>query len=94
MVFIHGQLLEGDLIIVDWPDDAAVWYYSKLHNIPDFHFDLRNGASGRYLVLVDPDEGQTPASVIAARGPTTSILDAQSCALMQSFGKMQIFDCP
>ena len=94
VVFIQRQLQEGDLIIIDSPDDAPVWYYSKLHNIPDSRFNLRIGASGRYLVLVDPGEGQTPASVIAARGPSSSILDAQACVLMQSFGKMQIFDCP
>lgn len=94
VVFIQSQFREGDLIIVDSPDDAPVWYYSKLHDIPDSRFNLRNGATGRYLVLVDPGEGQTPASVIAARGPSSLIPDAQSCVLMQSFGKMQIFDCP
>jgi len=94
VMFVQSQLRGGDLIVVDSPDDAAVWYYSKLHHIPDTRFDLRKDASGRYLVLVDPGEGQTPGSVIAARGPDPSLLDARSCVLMQSFGKMQVFDCP
>ncbi len=35
VLFVQSQLREGDLIIVSPPDDASVWYYSKLHQIPD-----------------------------------------------------------
>ncbi len=94
VLFVLSQLQDDNLIIVSPPDDASVWYYSKLHHIPDALFDLRNPASGRYLVMVDPAEGQTPASVIAERGPDTTPPDAGACILLSSFGKMQVFGCP
>ena len=94
VLFVQSQLQEGDLIVVASPDDAPVWYYSELHGIPDARFDIRNPAFERTLVLVDPVEGQTPASVIAERGPDPTLLDVESCNLLGSFGKMQVFVCP
>jgi hypothetical protein len=87
-------LQESDLIVVAPPDDAPVWYYSELHGIPDVRFDLRNSAFERALVLVDPVEGQTPASVIAERGPDQAVLDVDSARLLETFGKIQVFEVP
>jgi hypothetical protein len=94
VLFVQRQLQESDLIVVAPPDDAPVWYYSELHGIPDVRFDLRNSAFERALVLVDPVEGQTPASVIAERGPDQAVLDVESAHLLEAFGKMQVFEVP
>ena len=94
VLFVQSQLQEGDLIVVAPPDDAPVWYYSELHGIPDVRFDPRNLAFERALVLVDPVEGQTPASVIEERGPEQSILDVESASLLGTFGKIQVFEVP
>ncbi len=96
ILFVRRQLQESDLIIVAPPDDAPVWYYSELHGIPDAHFDLRDSAFERALVLVDLVEGQTPASVIAERGPDPAVLvlDVKSAHLLGAFGKMQVFEVP
>ena len=94
VLFVRSQLQESDKVVVAPPDDAPVWYYSELHGIPDASFDLRNSAFERALVLVDPVEGQTPASVIAERGPDQAVLDVKSAHLLETFGKMQVFEVP
>jgi len=93
VLFVQGQLQENDLIIVAPPDDAAVWYYSELHGIMNTHFDPKM-AFGRALVLVDPGEVQTPASVISERGPDPSLVDIGSCHLLDTFDKILVFECP
>ncbi len=93
VLFVQSQLQAGDLIVVAPPDDAPVWYYSELHGIADVHFDFE-AAFARALVMVDPAEGQTPASVIQERGPDPGDLDLDACELLDVFGKVQVFDCP
>ena len=41
-----------------------------------------------------PVEGQTPASVIAERGPDQAVLDVESARLLETFGKIQVFEVP
>jgi len=48
-------------------------------------------AFGRALVIVDPQAGQTPALVIAERGPESAVLDVESARLLDIFGKLQVF---
>jgi hypothetical protein len=91
---VKSRLQTGDLIIVAPPDDAPVWYYSELHGIPVASFDTRSSDYKRALVLVDPVEGQTPASVIAERGPESETLDVKSALLLNTFGKIQVFEVP
>jgi hypothetical protein len=93
VLFVQGQLQDDDVIIVAPPDDAPVWYYSELHDIPDARFNLRNPAFERTLVLVDPVEGQTPVSVIAERGPDPALVDVESCHLLDTFDKILVFEC-
>jgi hypothetical protein len=92
VLFVQGKLQDSDLIIVAPPDDAPVWYYSELHGILNTHFDPHI-AFDRALVLVDQVEGQTPASVIAERGPNPALVDVESCLLLETFDKIQVFEC-
>ena len=92
VLFIQGQLQDDDLIIVASPDDAMAWYYSELYGIMDIHFDTHI-AFGRAFVLVDPEHGQTPASVIAKRGPAPGLVDVESCHLLETFDNLLVFKC-
>jgi hypothetical protein len=92
VLFVQSQLQENDLVVVAPPDDAVVWYYSELHGIMKTHFDTLM-AFDRALVLVDPVEGQTPASVIAQRGPDPATVDIGSCHLLKTFDKILVFEC-
>jgi hypothetical protein len=92
VLFVQSQLRDGDLIIVAPPDDAPVWYYSELHGINNTHLDPHM-AFDRAFVLVDTVEGQTPASVIAERGPEPGMVNVGSCDLLDTFGKIQVYGC-
>jgi hypothetical protein len=78
VLFVQSQLQEDDLIIVSSQVGAAVMYYAEVYGIPNTHFDRRNSTFERAWVLVDLAENQTPASVIAERGPVQIILDIKS----------------
>lgn len=94
VVFAQDQMQAGDIIVVSPPDDAPVWYYAELHGLPDAVFDREATGFARALVLVDPAEGQTPASVVAERGPEEATLDVESARLLKTFGKMQVYVIP
>jgi hypothetical protein len=91
VLFVQSQLHADDLIVVSAPDDAVVWYYSELHGIASSHFETQVDFD-RLLVLVDPSEGQTPATVIADRDFDPAALDVGSARLLGTFGKMQVFE--
>ena len=94
VLFVQSQLRADDLIVVGPPDDAPVWYYSQLHGISDACFDWENLTFERALVLADSVEGQTPASVIAERGPDQVLLNVESARLLDTFGKMLVYEVP
>ncbi len=91
ILFVKSQLRENDVVVVAPPDDAAVWYYSELHKVPDSYFDMTITSFDRALVLVDTGENQTPEKVIDERGPESVSLDAESAYLLGTFGKIQVF---
>jgi hypothetical protein len=92
VLFAQEQLVDGDEIVVAPPDDAPVWYYAELHGAYDALY-RSDSAFNRLFVLVNPAEGQTPETVIDSRGPGVASVALESCRLMNTFGKMQVFEC-
>jgi hypothetical protein len=86
------QLAPQDLIIIDSPYDAAVWYYSFLYGIPQDRFDRRLPFE-HLFVIVSPRDGQTLLSVLMDRGPdpATISLDARR---IESFQNLDIYEVP
>jgi hypothetical protein len=89
-LYVDGRLQDGDKFVVAPPDDASVWYYAELHGLSEVLYQPESDYF-RLIVLVNPDEGQTPASVLEARGP--GLEAASSCNLVETFGKIQVFEC-
>lgn len=90
VLFVQTRLAGRDKLVVSPPDDAPVWYYAERHGLHDSVFQ-RDSAFDRLFVLVNPDEGQTPASVIAGRGP--QLEESPACSLLETIGKLQVFEC-
>jgi VanZ family protein len=65
---IIDQLNTNDLVIIDSPFDAVIWYYSKLYGLPDKYFNKKLPFD-QLFVIVCPSEGQTLQSVLKSRGP-------------------------
>ncbi|HTX92051.1 MAG TPA: glycosyltransferase family 39 protein [Anaerolineales bacterium] len=92
-IYLKGQLQANDYVVVDWPDDAPLWFYFLLHGIKNQHLD-KNIPFTRALVLVEPVNGQTLESVIADRGPDPGLLDTQNASRLTTIGIEQVFVCP
>jgi hypothetical protein len=88
-LYIKDQLQENDLIVAMWPADAALWYYSKLHGIPDRYFD-RTRPFDRAFILGIPSEGQTLNYVIEQTKLDKNLLDMGSEHVIQNFGGLEI----
>jgi hypothetical protein len=89
-LFIKDQLQEKDLIVAMWPADASLWYYSKVHGIPDSHFD-RNLPFERAFIIVSPKHGQTLNFVIAQTHMDSDSLDMDSAKVIQDFSGNEIY---
>ncbi len=91
-LYLKAHLQPGDIVVVNSPDDAPLWYYFQLHHIPDLYvIDIRERAFSRAFVLVDAQSGQTLASVIRARGPSPQSFDLSSARPVFSFGNLELF---
>jgi hypothetical protein len=75
-LFLKDDIQESDLILVTSPDDAPVWYYSRLYGIADAHFDNMRPFN-RAFMIVNPAEQQTPESVFRSRSPLPLWLRSQ-----------------
>ncbi len=92
-LFVQSQLQDEDLIVVALQDNTPMWYYLEIHGINSTHLDPRIPFN-RVLVLADPMGSETLASVIVERGPDPALVDVESCRLLETFDKIQVFECP
>ncbi len=92
VLFIKDQLHPQDLIIIDSPFDAAVWYYSRQYGIPDPRFDKRRPFD-RLLVIVDHRD-QTLEFVLQDRGPDLSLVDAASAHIIMNYQYLDTYEVP
>jgi hypothetical protein len=92
VVFVKSQLRNNDLLLVSPTDDAAVWYYSDLHDIPEANFHINQSGITRALVFVNTGEDQIPEKVIADNIPAGYSVDFSPPQLLGTFGWMQVFE--
>lgn len=90
-LFIQEQLVDHDLVVVNSPHDAEVWYYARLHEINVDHFK-RELPFFRAFVLVDPKFEQTLESVMLDRGPDMIFFDLSTARLVYQAGTVQVFE--
>ncbi len=91
VLYLKERLLENDLIVVDVPLDAQIWYYSTLHGISFTHF-MRELGYQRIFVIVSPRDGQSMDSVIYDRGPSREALSCDAAPL-DTIGQIDIYAC-
>jgi hypothetical protein len=72
VLFIAEQLQEDDLILTSSPQDAAIWYYGRLHGIPDYHFDPTHPAQ-RVFLVTQPVKEQRVADLLERYGLTGEV---------------------
>jgi hypothetical protein len=87
---IKNQISPGDLIIVDSPFDAAIWYYSRINGLPESDF-YQSRPFNRLFIIISPGDGQTVQSVLLSRGPEADLADAKSAQKIFSFGFLDTY---
>lgn len=92
VLFIGQRANSNDTtyLVVAPPDDAPVWYYAELHGLSSMVYAGQKDFD-QLFVLVNPSEGQTPASVLAERGPV--LIETPSCTRLEVIGKLEIHTC-
>ncbi len=90
---IEGLLEPRDLIIVDGPYDAPIWYYARLHGLSNGRFDQRLPFD-RLFVVVSLTNNQTVSSVLQNRGPERSLVEPGSARLLFNFQNLDTYILP
>jgi hypothetical protein len=91
VLFLKDNIQDADMILVTSPDDAPVWYYSRLYGIADAHF-YNTRPFNRAFIIVNPAEQQTPESVFLSRGPSPLPSDIENARLIQTFGRLELYE--
>jgi uncharacterized membrane protein len=92
-IALKNQISPSDLIIVDSPFDAPIWYYSKIAGTSSAYFN-QSLPFERLFVIVCPTSGQTLQSVLQSRGPESDQVDIASAQLVFSFGFLDTYIVP
>jgi hypothetical protein len=93
MLSVKGQLKPNDLVIIDAPHDAALWYYGRLCGLPDEIFN-KSLPFDRLFVIVSPADGQTVQSVLYDRGPDIDLVDLDAAQHTMNYGYIDTYLIP
>ncbi|MFZ0533729.1 MAG: glycosyltransferase family 39 protein [Anaerolineales bacterium] len=90
---IKDQLNTNDLIIIDPPYDAGIWYYSKIYGLSGNNFN-KYLPFNQLFVIVSPSMGQTLQSVLQSRGPDPHLTDLEAAHLTINYGYLDTYIVP
>lgn len=90
VLWVKDRLQPGDLIIIDAPEDAQFWYYSRLYGLADSRFDQRLPFQ-RLFVIVYRDGQQTVDSVLHDRGPDPALVNEETARIVLNFGSIDTY---
>jgi hypothetical protein len=90
---IKDQLNTNDLIIIDPPYDAGIWYYSKIYGLSGNNFN-KYLPFNQLFVIVSPSMGQTLQSVLQSRGPDPNLTDLEAAHLTINYGYLDTYIVP
>jgi 4-amino-4-deoxy-L-arabinose transferase-like glycosyltransferase len=89
VLFLKDQLGEQDIIIAPTPQDAPLWYYSRLYGVPEKKF-YRTTEFNRAFIVTVPVLGQYLDTVIMDYG-LTDVIDLNSMKLVREINGMNIY---
>ena len=87
---LRDQISPRDLIIVDNPFDAPIWYYTEIDGLSGSYYN-QSLPFERLFIIVCPTCGQTLASVLQSKGPEEETFDIASAQLVFSFGFLDTY---
>jgi hypothetical protein len=91
VTYLQTQLQADDLVLVESPSDAPVWYYFRQAGLSKDHF-RKDHAFFRAFLLLRPADGQTAEQLIAYRGPELAFFDLSTLQRLASFGQLEVYE--
>jgi hypothetical protein len=88
VLFLRGQLRDGDLIVVPSPENAPIWYYAKVDGISDQYFDANRLYDRAFIVTLPVKEQR--AETLAEQYHLTGV-DWSSPRLLQELKGLYIY---
>jgi hypothetical protein len=88
VLYLAERLEEDDLILTRSPQNAAIWYYGRLHGVPDYHFDP-GYSHQRVFLLTRPAKEQRVADLMQRYGLSDAAWS--SPRLLRDFRGLEIF---
>lgn len=88
--YLKPRLAADDLVLVESPSDAPVWYYFRQAGLSKDVF-RKDHAFFRAFLLLRPDEGQTAEQLIAYRGPELAFFNLSTLERVAGFGGLQLY---
>jgi hypothetical protein len=90
-LYLKERLVEGDIVVIGPPNQAALWYYFVRYHMPqNAMHDIKNKTFKRAYVVVTPkieNYTQTLESIIQKYGPPLSQFDLSTPKVIWTYGK-------
>lgn len=91
VAFLAPQLTETDLVLVESPSDAPVWYYFRQYGLSHDRF-RKDLPFYRAFLLLRTQEGQTAEGLIAYRGPEIVFFDLATTREVARYGGLTVLE--
>lgn len=63
-IYLKEGLVPGDLILVGYPNNAPIWYYLELHDVPDSYWNTEGKFSRALILLAANQKDQTLEGIV------------------------------
>jgi hypothetical protein len=90
VLFLKDKIQANDIIIAPTPQDAPLWYYSRLYSIPERYFHRTTEFDRAFIVTV-PVLGQYRDDVLKDYG-LTDVVDLNTMKLIKEINGINIFE--
>ncbi len=89
--YLAPRLAETDLVLVESPSDAPLWYYFRQEGLSKDYF-RKDRPFFRAFLLLRPAEGQTAEGLIAYRGPEAAFFNFGTLQQVSAFGNLLVWE--
>jgi hypothetical protein len=83
-LYFEENLKVDDIVIITYPDDAALTYYFNVHGLST-NYLRRDIPFKQAYVMVNRTQNQSPEQVVLERGPDYPFLNMRSAAIVMTF---------
>jgi len=91
VLYLRDNIASDDIVVVSPPDDAPLWYYWQLYEMPKATLQTKNRSFQQAYVVVNLPGNQTIDQVINERGPDIGFVNLENQQIIGQFGNDDLF---